>query len=269
MTALLKVSTLACGYRERAILTDVSFCVSAGEVVAIIGPNGSGKSTLLHTLGRLLRPMRGEVRVRGRSIWDCPPREHARAIALAPQRTAEMAWPMTVAEFITLGRTPHRGWLMPFIANDYEIVREAMARLNLETLADRNAANLSGGEMRRVMLARALAQGSEILLLDEPAAYLDIHYQAELLELVRDLAKERGIAVVLTVHDFTLAALCAERMALLNDGRLCALGKPHEVLAPNVLKPVYGEKIEIFEHPHSGAPVVLPKLDPRKDSTIG
>lgn len=263
MSALLEISALACGYDGKAVIADVSFAMSAGEILAVIGPNGSGKSTLLHAIGRLLHPMRGQIRLRERSIWELAPRAHARAVALAPQRTAEMAWPVTVEEFITLGRAPHRGWLMPFTPADRESVRRAMSRLNVGFLAARNAASLSGGEMRRVMLARAFAQEPQVLLLDEPAAYLDIHYQAELLGLVRDLAKERGMAVILTVHDFTLAALCADRMALLHDGRLRAVGQPREVLSDAVLKPVYGEKIEVFDHPRSGKPVVLPKLEPR------
>lgn len=260
MSALLEISDLACGYDGRAVIEGIAFSVSAGEVLAIAGPNGSGKSTLLHAIGRLLSPLRGEIRCEGRSIWALDPRAHARAVALTPQRAAQMAWPISVEEFVSLGRAPHRGWLLPYTTDDRAIVVQAMTRLGVETLASRNAATLSGGEMRRVMLARTLAQEPRVLLLDEPAAYLDIHYQAELLGLIRDLARERRIAIILTVHDFNLAALCADRMAVLHGGRLHAMGPPAEVLTEAVLRPVYGDKIEVFPHPRTGQPVVLPVL---------
>ncbi len=242
MKPLLNVVGLACGHGDSTVIAGVSFAVERGEVLAVVGPNGAGKTTLLHTLGRLLPSLAGELELEGRPIGPMPLRAFARKVALAPQRTVELAWPMTVEEFVSLGRAPHRGWLLPY------------------TRSDRETASLSGGEMRRALLARALAQEPRLMLLDEPAAYLDLHYQSELLGLVRALAREHGIAVILTIHDFTLAALCADRIALLHNGQLRALGKPSAVFKDETIKTVYGEQMEVFSHPHSGMPVVLPTL---------
>ena len=260
MNPLLRVSGLGCGHGATTVLAGISFALESGEVLAVVGPNGAGKSTLLHTLGRLLPAQAGELELEGRAVTGLSARAFARVVALAPQRTAELAWPLTVADFVALGRAPHRGWLLPYTREDHAIAEDAMARLGIAPLARRETASLSGGEMRRALLARALAQEPRLLLLDEPAAYLDLHYQAALLGLVRTLAKERGIAVVLTIHDFTLAALCADRIALLHEGRLKALGRPEAVLRQETIRSVYGERLEVFEHPRSGLPVVLPTL---------
>jgi len=257
---LLTAENLSCGYERCPVISGVTLSIRPGEVLALIGPNGSGKTTLLHTLGRLLAPIEGTVRLDGRSIWERPAREVARALALAPQRAVQTAWPLTVAEAVALGRAPHRGWLLPYTSGDHGSVRAAMERMGVSGLARRTVATLSGGEVRRVLLARALAQTPRIMLLDEPATYLDLHYQAELLGLVRSLAREDGLAVVLTLHDLALVAPCADRVALLADGRLRAVGTPAEVLRPEVLAPVYGPNLEVLTHPRTGDPLVLPRL---------
>lgn len=259
MRPLLQAVTLSCGYDQTVVFTGVDLEVRAGEVWALIGPNGAGKSTLLHALDRLIRPQAGEVLFEGKSLDHLRPREIARSIALAPQRATAAAWPMTVRDAVSLGRAPHRGWMMPYTREDRQVVEETLVMLGLETMAERTLSTLSGGEVRRVILARALAQQPRVLLLDEPLTYLDIQYQAELLGRIRSLARDHGIAVVLTLHDLALVAGSADRVALLADGRLCAQGTPAEVLRPEVLAPIYGTSLEIFPHPQSGLPVVLPK----------
>lgn len=259
MSAVLEAHGLTCGYGGCPVVSDVSLQIRSGEVLALIGPNGSGKTTLLHTLGRLLAPIAGEVRLEGRSIWERPAREVARAVALAPQRAVQTAWPLTVAEAVSLGRAPHRGWFHAYTADDGRSVRRAMERMGVTGLAGRSVSTLSGGEVRRVLLARALAQTPRIMLLDEPATYLDLHYQAELLGLVRALARVDGLAVVLTVHDLALVSPCADRVALLAGGRLQAVGTPAEVLRAEVLAPVYGPNLDVLPHPRTGAPLVLPR----------
>jgi iron complex transport system ATP-binding protein len=262
VSARLEARGLACGYGGCAVLEDVDLEVRAGEVLALIGPNGAGKTTLLHTLARILRPIAGSVELEGTSIWMRRPREVARSVALAPQRAGQTAWPLTVEETVALGRAPHRGWLLPLTEADHAAVRGAMGRMGVTELANRTVSTLSGGEVRRVLLARALAQTPRVLLLDEPATYLDLHYQAELLGLVRTLAKEDGLAVVLTLHDLALVAPCADRVALVAGRRLAACGTPAEVLTTAVLAPVYGPHLEILVHPVTGAPVVLPRPVP-------
>ncbi|MDR0352100.1 MAG: ABC transporter ATP-binding protein [Opitutaceae bacterium] len=256
--AILRAVNLHCGYGCVEVLGGVNLEAREGEVLALIGPNGTGKTTLLHTLGRLLPAQRGEVRLGGRPLRAMRAREVARLLALAPQRAPHSAWPLAVAEAVALGRAPHRGWLLPLAAADRAAVAAAMARMRVASLAGRTLSTLSGGELRRVILARALAQAPRVLLLDEPATYLDLQHQAELLALVRSLARDDGLAVVLTMHDLSLAALCADRVALLATGGLRMAGTPAEVLREEILRPVYGGRLEVFAHPASGNPVVLP-----------
>jgi len=260
MNAALTVRGLACGYADRRVLTDVSLDLRAGEVLALIGPNGSGKTTLLHTLAGLLPPQAGEMAWDGRSLDGLGRRERACILALSPQRAEEAAWPLTVAEAVALGRAPHRGWFRPLTAEDEDVVGRSMRRLGVATLAERLLPGLSSGELRRVLLARALAQEPRVLLLDEPASYLDLHYQAELLGIVRRLAVEDGVAVVLTLHDLALVAAVADRVALLADGRLRAVGEPGAILSAEHLVPVFGPHLEVLPHPRGGGPLVLPRL---------
>lgn len=259
MSALLEAVSLSCGYQGRSVFTDVDFSVRSGEVCALIGPNGSGKTTLLHALDRLVTPLRGEVRLDGISIWSRPPREVAARVALAPQRAATAVWPLTVRETVQLARAPHRGWLASYTREDTTAVTRVLERFGLIDLASRPMSTLSGGEVRRVLLARALAQSPAVLLLDEPLTYLDLHYQAEILALVQTLAHDEGLAVVLTIHDLALAALCADRVVLLAEGRICAHGSPAEILTPGILGPVYGNNLEVIPHPGNGLPIVLPR----------
>jgi iron complex transport system ATP-binding protein len=205
-------------------------------------------------------PQAGEVEWAGRSLLALARRERARAVALSPQRAEEAAWPLTVAEAVALGRAPHRGWFRPLTLEDDAVVERAMERLGVASLADRLLPSLSGGELRRVLLARALAQSPRVILLDEPASFLDLHYQAELLEIVRRLAAEEGVAVVLTLHDLTLVSAVADRVALLADGRLRAVGEPVRILSAEHLVPVFGPHLEVLAHPRSGEPLVLPRL---------
>jgi iron complex transport system ATP-binding protein len=260
MSAVLRVAELACGYGETRILSGLSLDVAPGEVLALIGPNGSGKTTLLHTLAGLLPPQAGDVAWDGRSLLALGRRERARVVALAPQRAEEAAWPLTVREAVALGRAPHRGWFRPLTAADDAVVERSMERLGVTNLSQRLLPTLSGGELRRVLLARALAQSPRVLLLDEPASFLDLHYQAELLGIVRRLALEERVAVVLTVHDLALVAAVADRVALLAHGRLQGVGTPGEILSAERLVPVFGPHLEVLAHPRSGGPLVLPRL---------
>ncbi|MDR1011524.1 MAG: ABC transporter ATP-binding protein [Opitutaceae bacterium] len=259
-TPLLEARDLTCGYGKCEVLSGVNLDVQPGKVLALIGPNGAGKTTLLHTLGGLLPALAGDVYCEGVPLRGKHARATARAIALAPQRVTPSAWPLSVSEAVSLGRAPHRGWFMPLTREDKQVIDASMARMGIATLAGRMLSTLSGGEARRVVLARALAQTPKILLLDEPATYLDIKYQSELVSLVRALAHEDGLAVVLTLHDLALVTLCADTVALVAGGALRLTGAVGEVLREDVLRPVYGENLEVFAHPKSGLPVVLPRI---------
>lgn len=258
MNTLLKANALTCGYGKCPVLTGVNLELRAGEVLVLIGPNGAGKTTLLHTLARLLPPLAGSIELLGEPLASHDAKPLARLLALAPQRATQSSWPLTVREAVSLGRAPHRGWLLPLTRADRDAVDAAMERMGIGALGDRVFSSLSGGEVRRVILARALAQHPRVLLLDEPATYLDLRYQAELLGAVRSLAHREGLGVMLTIHDLPLAAACADRIALMTPGRIRAVGTPAEVLREEILHEVYGPNLEVLHHPRSGVPLVLP-----------
>jgi iron complex transport system ATP-binding protein len=268
----LRVNDLTCGYGSRRVLEQVSLAAQAGEVLALLGPNGAGKTTLIRALSRLLRPEAGEVTLFGDDLWSQPASAAAKRIALAPQSESR-DWPLTIAEAVRLGRAAHRGWLMPFNRDDEAAVDRALAQTGLADLRERPIDELSGGEWRRAVLARALAQETSVLLLDEPTGGLDLKYQIEILSLVRHLAVREKLIVVLTLHDLNVAALFADRVALLCDRRLEAIGSPVEVITAERIGRVYGIAVDVVPHPVYGLPLVAPRQcihhAPRDDSSRG
>lgn len=257
MVNTVDIRNLTCAYNGQPVLRDMALTVHPGEVLALIGPNGAGKTTALRALARLLRPRGGTVMLSGRDVWDMPPREVARRLALAPQ-TDGISLPVTVEQAISLGRAPHRGWLLPFSAADRVVVERVMGQTGLRALRDRRVTDLSGGEQRRVILARALVQEPQVLLMDEPTASLDIKYQTEILDLARSLARAQSLTVILTLHDINQAALYADRIALLAAGRLLAVGEPAQVLVPSILKQAYDIPVIVTQHPLYDTPMVMP-----------
>lgn len=254
----LEVRGLDCGYENRRVLEQLSLAASPGEVLGLIGPNGAGKTTLLRALARLLKPTAGSVLLQGHDIWKQSPRQLARQTALSPQsESRDVA--LTVADVVLLGRTPHRGSLAPFNAEDRDVARQAMQRLELNELAERPITQLSGGEWRRVILARALAQQPQVLLLDEPTSQLDLKHQVQILLHVRQLAEHDRRIVIVTLHDLQHAALCTHRLALLDHGRLAALGPAAEVLNADTIARTYGIEVVVVPHPVYGSPLVVPR----------
>lgn len=227
-----------------------------GERVALIGPNGSGKTTLLRLLSGFLRPDRGEVRLRGTPLTQYSRREVARRVAVVPQ-TLEVPFAFTVEELVLMGRTPYLSpWRGPG-PKDAGIVRDAMERMGVSLLEDRPYPELSGGERQRAVLALALAQEPQILLLDEPTAHLDINHQVEVLDLIRSLNREAGLTVAAAMHDLNLAALYFERLLLLQGGRIVADGPPEEVLQAEKIGRAFGAEVRIQPHPVRGVPQVI------------
>jgi ABC-type cobalamin/Fe3+-siderophores transport system ATPase subunit len=211
--------------------------------VALIGPNGAGKTTLLRALARLV-PFAGEIELDGRQLAEIGRGELARLVAVVPQEPSTPPW-MTVAEYVLLGRTPHLGPLAKEGARDREAAARALARLDLLGFVDRRLGTLSGGEKQRVVVARALAQEAAIVLLDEPTAALDIGHQQQALDLLDRLRAESGLTLVAAMHDLTLAAQYADRMVLLDGGRVVADGAPTEVLTAAVIARHYGAAIDV------------------------
>ncbi|HJR94453.1 MAG TPA: ABC transporter ATP-binding protein [Gaiellaceae bacterium] len=226
-----------------AVVDAVDLSVADGEWLALIGPNGAGKTTLLRAIARLV-PFGGDIVLDGRAVSRLARSELARLVAVVPQEPSTPPW-MTVAEYVLLGRTPHLGPLAKEGARDREAAARALGRLDLLAFADRPLGTLSGGEKQRAVVARALAQEARIVLLDEPTAALDIGHQQQALELLDGLRAESGLTLVAAMHDLTLAAQYADRMVLLDAGRVVADGLPADVLTEALIAEHYGASIEL------------------------
>lgn len=240
----LRAMDLTFGYTaDRPVLRDTTLAVSAGVVTGLFGPNGSGKSTLLRLMNGVLKPQRGCVLLGDRRIDAMSPRQIAREIAVIPQEHPT-AVPLTAAGMVTLGRYAHLDSWGQESPEDRRIVEESLARVDILDLADRFYDQLSGGERQRVIIARALAQQGRVLLLDEPAAHLDIAHQLELYHLVRDLARG-GQAVLMVCHDLLVAPLFVDHAVLLASGGIRAVGDVADVLAADNIASVYGSRVDI------------------------
>ena len=256
-TPALRASQVVGGYGGRAVLHGVSLEVNAGEMLAIVGPNGAGKSTLLRILGGSLRAWQGEVEVLGAPLGSLDRRALARRIAVVGQDN-QVAFSFTVLEVVLMGRAPHLGSYHFESPADLALAHAALERFDLTDLAARPIQELSGGERKRVFLARALAQEPRIALLDEPTAHLDLRHVADIFARFGELRAERGLAVVATLHDLNAAALYADRVLLLKAGEARGCGAPHEVLTEEKLREVYETEVYVGHNPATGALVVLP-----------
>jgi len=250
-------------YDGRVAVDGVDLDVAGGEWVALVGPNGAGKTSLLRALAGTV-PSTGTVAVRGCHRADMSRRRWARLVAAVAQHPV-LPPGLTAAEYVLLGRTPHLGYLAAESAADVSAALAALERLDAGTLATRPLGSLSGGERQRVVLARALAQGPEVLLLDEPTASLDIGHQQQVLDLVDGLRRERGLAVVSALHDLTLAAQYAGRLVLLDRGRVVADGTGAEVLTPEALARFSGARVAMLRGP-DGELVVAPRRAAPEDA---
>jgi iron complex transport system ATP-binding protein len=228
---------------DRAVVDGIELTVAEGEWLALIGPNGAGKTTLLRAIARLV-PFAGSIELQGRSTKAMQRTELSRLVAVVPQDPSTPPW-MTVGEYVLLGRTPHLGRLAKEGKRDREAAARALARLDLLGFGERRLGTLSGGEKQRAVVARALAQEARIVLLDEPTAALDIGHQQQALELLDTLRGESGLTLVAAMHDLTLAAHYADRMVLLDAGRVAADGAPHEVLTESRIAKHYDAAIRI------------------------
>lgn len=248
---------LEAGYGERRVLQGVSLEARTGEMLAIVGPNGAGKSTLLRLLGATLKPWRGRVELEGRDLATYGRRELARRMATVAQENL-VTFRFSVLEIVLMGRAPHLGSFHFESRRDLEIAYAALERFDLLGLARRPIQELSGGERKRVFLARALAQDPRVVLLDEPTAFLDLRHVAEIFARFRELRTEKGMAVVATLHDLNAAALHADRVLLLKDGAVAGYGTPEAVFTAANLRAVYETEVHVGRNPATGAITVLP-----------
>jgi iron complex transport system ATP-binding protein len=253
---ILALERVTFDYGERPAVRDVSLALRPGQVSGLLGPNGSGKSTLLRLAAGLLHPRQGAVRRGGNDLRAMRRGEIARRIAVVPQNAllpeAFSGWEVAAA-----GRIPYLGPLRGASPTDDAIVSRALTLVDAAPFADRTVGELSGGERQRLLLARALAQEPDVLLLDEPTAHLDLPHQIAFLDLVLRFAREGGLAVLVVFHDLNLAAAYCDALSLLRDGRIVAYGTPSEVLTPRWIAEVYDLAISVIHHPESGRPVVL------------
>ncbi|OUC95925.1 ABC transporter ATP-binding protein [Streptosporangium minutum] len=245
------------GYGDRVIVDGLDLGIEAGTVTTIIGPNGCGKSTLLRALGRLLRPTGGEVLLDGKRIDRMPTKEVAKVLGVLPQAPTAPEG-LTVADLVARGRHPHQTWYRQWSSDDESAVSEALAMTGLLDLGERPLDELSGGQRQRAWISMALAQGTDLLLLDEPTTFLDLAHQVEVLELVRRLHGELGRTVVMVLHDLNLAARYADRLVAMRDGKVIAAGPPHEVLTEPLLAEVFELDAKVIEDPVAGTPLVVP-----------
>ena len=244
-------------YGENVVVDSLDLDLVDGSFTAIVGPNGCGKSTLLRALGRLLRPTSGQVVLDGKPIAKTPTRDVARVLGLLPQ-TPIAPEGLTVADLVARGRHPHQSWLRQWSRDDEAVVAEALRWTDMLDLADRPVDALSGGQRQRAWISMALAQGTDLLLLDEPTTYLDLSHQIDVLELVARLHAERGRTVAVVLHDLNLAARYAQRLVAMKDGVLVASGTPAEVLTEQLLDEVFDLEARVIEDPVSGTPMVVP-----------
>jgi iron complex transport system ATP-binding protein len=244
-------------YDDRVVVDGLDLELTEGSFTAVVGPNGCGKSTLLRALGRLLRPTSGQVLLDGRSIARTPTRDVARVLGLLPQSPVAPDG-LTVGDLVARGRHPHQTWLRQWSRDDEAVVAEALAWTDMAELAERPVDELSGGQRQRAWISMALAQGTDLLLLDEPTTYLDLAHQIDVLELVARLHAERGRTVAVVLHDLNLAARYAQRLVAMKDGRLVATGTPAEVLTEELLAEVFELEARVLPDPVAGTPMVVP-----------
>jgi iron complex transport system ATP-binding protein len=244
--------------QSEAVLKGLSCLILSGRVLGILGPNGSGKSTLLKLLARVYQLQKGTIEILGESLSGLSQLDVAKRVALVPQETLQV-FPFTISEMVLMGRSPHHqgwgGWHWED-SQDWAVAQNAMEELDVAHLGNRLVTEVSGGERQRAVIARALVQEPQLLLLDEPTAFLDLHHQLDIARIIKRLNRERGLTVILVSHDLNLASQYCDQVLLLNQGRLAAMGSPQTVIKPEVLERVYGCSVLVDRHPQSGLPRV-------------
>jgi iron complex transport system ATP-binding protein len=257
---ILATENISLIFQDKIILYNVSIDVSPGEFFVIIGPNGAGKTSLLKVLSGLQKAQQGSVIIKGKNLSDYTRRNLSKILAIVPQQI-EVAFPFTVAETVIMGRTPHLGILGMEDKNDFHIAEEAMAFTEVSHLADRKLFQLSGGELQRVIIARAICQQPEIILLDEPTTALDPAHQLKIMDLMEKFRREHGTTIIMVSHDLNLASMYGDRLLLLKEGSEVKTGSPKNVLIKTLLEESYGCQMQVDESPVGQVARVTPVPD--------
>jgi len=255
---LLRVNLQSAGYTDKNILDDIRFELPEGRILALIGPNGSGKTTLIRAISGTIPNMRGEIYVNGTDLTSASPMERARLVAVVPQST-HIPPAFLVEDVVLMGRTPFIHWSGKTDLADKSIALDAMRKTDILRFQGRYCGDLSAGERQRVILARALAQDTPVLLMDEPTSHLDLRYQIEFLELTLKLAVEANKTVMVALHDLNLAARFGDEVLAMKAGHVVIHGKAREVLNPETIGSIYGLPVSVFEAPGKAQIVILPE----------
>ena len=253
----LHADALSLGYGDRPVVTDLSVAVPTGKITVIVGANACGKSTLLRGMARLLSPTAGAVYLDGKDIHRLPTKAVAARLALLPQSPTAPDG-IRVADLVSRGRYPHQGWFRRWSAADDAAVARALEATGTLDLADRPVDELSGGQRQRVWVAMALAQETDLLLLDEPTTFLDVSHQVELLDLLTDLNRRSGTTIVIVLHELNLACRYADHLIAMRDGRIVAEGPATDAVTEEMVTSVFGMPCRVVADPVSGTPMVVP-----------
>ena len=253
----LTIDTLTLGYGDRAVIENLDLLIPPGQVTAIVGANACGKSTLLRSMSRLLAPRTGHVLLDGHDVQRIPAKQLARTLGLLPQSPIAPEG-ITVSDLVGRGRHPHQGMFSRWSHADDIAVADALDATDTAALSDRPVDELSGGQRQRVWIAMALAQQTDLLLLDEPTTFLDVSHQVEVLDLLTDLNRTRGTTIVMVLHDLNLAARYADHLIALANGGVHASGPPGDVLTEETVRAVFGLDSRVIIDPTSGQPLMLP-----------
>ncbi|MEV8005116.1 ABC transporter ATP-binding protein [Streptomyces parvus] len=244
------------GYGDRTVIDQLDVAIPSGVITTIIGPNGCGKSTLLRTLTRLLKPTGGTVVLDGEDIGTLRTKDVAKRLGLLPQAPVAPEG-LTVADLVARGRHPHQSWLRQWSSDDADVVRRALAMTGVADLADRTVDSLSGGQRQRVWISMTLAQGTDLLLLDEPTTYLDLAHAIDVLDLVDDL-HESGCTVVMVLHDLNLATRYSDNLVVMRGGAVLAQGHPRDVITAELLHEAFGLRAKVIDDPVGDRPLIVP-----------
>jgi iron complex transport system ATP-binding protein len=252
-----RIDSLDYSISSKKILNNIEFCVKKGEMIGVLGPNGSGKSTLLKTILNYLKKDKGNIEIKGKDITCYKQKEIAKIVAFVPQKP-KLNMSLSVYDFAMLGRIPHvKNSFSSYTKDDYEYVNKVLSKLKLEEFKDRDVQSLSGGEFQRVLLARALAQKPEVILLDEATSAMDLNYALKMMNITETLVKRHGLTAITVLHDLNLAALYCDKIVFLKEGKVRYFGEVKELFKESILEEIYGFKCNIIENFH-GRPSIIP-----------
>lgn len=260
-TSALSGQHLTISYKGHTVINDLSLTLNAGEICVLLGANGCGKSTLLKTLAGALTPVSGNVQLQNQPLANYNARQRARQLAFLPQNP-NAPDSLTVRELILLGRYPFRHPLLPAGKDDKAIVEDVLTQMSLEELAERKLGTLSGGQQQRAWLGMALAQQSDILMLDEPTSFLDLAHQYELMQLIRQQNRQQGTTIIMVLHDLNQAFEFADRLIFLRQGSIVADGSPQQTASSELIREVFGLDTLVMPHPQQPHPICLPVSEP-------